>query len=129
MESAARPATVLLVSQPGVMRSALHSILQSLSGAIIMNTDGALSACDLLESQQTDSVVIDANLPLAERVALLARIKRQFPLVFCLALTTTGRHHQLLKEAGADLILMQNCSREDIKRAVFSNNGEHDSAD
>ncbi len=124
MRSPDQPATVLLVSQPGVMRSALYSILQSLPGALVMNSDGALSACDHLEREQTDSVIIDANLPLSERVALLARIKKQFPQVFCLVLTTTARHHQLLKEAGADLILMQNCSRQEIKTAVFEHSRE-----
>jgi len=122
MISPARQFVVLLVSQPGIMHKALYSILQSLPDAIIMNTNGALTAYDFLERQRADVVVIDANIPLAERVALLARVEKQFPQVRTLALTTTKRHHQLLSEAGAELILMQNCSRQDIETAVLSNN-------
>jgi DNA-binding NarL/FixJ family response regulator len=83
-----------------------------------------LTAYDFLERQRADVVVIDANIPLAERVALLARLEKQFPQVRTIVLTTTKRHHQVLREAGAELILMQNCSRQDIETAVLSNNGD-----
>jgi DNA-binding NarL/FixJ family response regulator len=124
MISTARQLMVLLVSQPGIMHKALYSILQSLPDAIIMDTNGALTAYDFLERQRADVVVIDANIPLAERVALLARLEKQFPQVRTIVLTTTKRHHQVLREAGAELILMQNCSRQDIETAVLSNNGD-----
>lgn len=120
MWSPTRQLTVLLVSQPGIMHNTLYSILQSLPNALVSEASGALSAYDFLESQPTDALVIDANLPLAERVALLERAKRQFPHVRSLVLTTTARHHELLRQAGADQVLMQNCSRHDIEAAVFA---------
>lgn len=110
--------TVLLVSQPGIMHNTLHSILQSLPNAIVTATNGALSAYDLLERSSTNALVIDANIPLAERIALLSRTRKYFPQVRCLALTTTTKHHQLLREAGAETILPQNCSRQDLEAAL-----------
>lgn len=112
--------TVLLVSQPGIMHNTLYSILQSFVDALAVSTNGALTAFDHLEQQRTNVVVIDANLPLTERVALLARIKKQFPEVRTLVLTTTAKHHQRFKEAGADQILLQNASRQEIEAAVFA---------
>lgn len=100
------------------MHNTLYSILQSLPDAIVADANGALTAFELLERHPADVLVVDANIPLAERVALLARTKSHFPRVNCLVLTTTGRHHQLLKQAGADEVLLQNCSRQDIETAV-----------
>ena len=112
--------SVLLVSQPGIMHNTLYSILQSLPDTSVAEANGALSAYDYLESEQVDAVLIDANIPLAERLALLARIKGQFPHVRSLVLTLTARHHNLLCSAGADKVLLQNCSLADIEAAVFA---------
>ena len=119
MLSSNKQITVLLVSQPGIMHNTLYSILQSFVDALAISTNGALTAYDRLEHQRTNVVLIDANIPLAERVALLARSKKQFPEVRTLVMTTTAKHHQLLKEAGADQILLQNTSRQELEAAVF----------
>ena len=110
---------VLLVSQPGIMHNTLYSILQSSVDALAVSTNGALTAFDRLEQQRINVVVVDANILIAERVALLARIKKQFPEVWTVVMTTTAKHHQLLKEAGADQILLQNTSRQELEAAVF----------
>ena len=120
MLSAARQITVLLVSQPGIMHNTLYSILQSFPHAFILSANGALSAYDLLERQPADVVVIDANLPLEEREALLGRAKKQFPRARMLVLTTTTKNHKRLKGAGADCILLQNSSRKEIETAVLA---------
>jgi DNA-binding NarL/FixJ family response regulator len=120
MFTPAEQVVVLLVSQPGIMHNTLCSILRSLPNALVAETSGALSAYDYLESGPADAVIIDANIPLAERLALLTRVKAQFPDTHCLVLTMTARNHRLLGCAGADRVLLQNCSTADIEAAVFA---------
>jgi DNA-binding NarL/FixJ family response regulator len=120
MLSTARKITVLLVSQPGIMRNTLFSILHSFPNVLILSATGALTAYDLLEREPADVVVIDANLPLEEREALLGRAKKQFPGARTLVLTTTTKHHWRLKGAGADCILLHNSSRKEIETAVLA---------
>jgi DNA-binding NarL/FixJ family response regulator len=112
--------TVLLVSQPGIMHKTLQTILQSIPGALVVGANGALTAYELLEREYIDVVVVDANNPLEERLALLARIKKQFPQIRCIVLTTTSRNQHRLSAAGADTILLQNCSRQDMETAVLA---------
>jgi DNA-binding NarL/FixJ family response regulator len=125
MLSPAKQLTVLLVSQPGIMHNTLHSILQSLPNVEVSDSDGALSAYGSLEKNHTDALVIDANIALGERLALLARVKKEYPHVRSLVLTTTARHHALLTSAGADKVLQQNCSPQEIEAALFADNLDH----
>ena len=125
MLTPAKQITVLLVSQPGIMHKTLHSILQSLPEAKVAASEGALSAYDFLEKHHIDALVVDANIALGERLALLARIKKEYPNVRSLVLTTTARHHELLTSAGADQVLQQNCSPQEIEAALFADNLGH----
>lgn len=115
-----KPITVLLVSQPGIMHNVLHSILQSVSSATVLDANGAFTAYALLETQPVDVIVIDANIPFAESQALITRIKNNFPHIQCLAFTATAKEKRLLQSAGADKILFQDCSLQEIEDAVFS---------
>lgn len=115
-----KPTTILLVSQPGIMHNVLHSILQSIASATVLDANGAFTAYALLEAQPVDVIVIDTNLPFAERLALIARIKNNFPHIQCLAFITTSKEKRLLESAGADKILFQGYSLQEIEEAVFS---------
>lgn len=119
MITPARQIIVLLVAEPGIMHQSLYSILQSFPGALIAQASGALTAYDHLQDQAVDALVIGANLPLAERVALLERVRKQFSPLRCVVLTTTTRNHELLREAGADAVLLQDCTPQDIRAALF----------
>jgi DNA-binding NarL/FixJ family response regulator len=101
------------------MHNTLYSILRTIPNAIIADVNGALSGLDFLEREQVDAVVIDANIPQSERVALIRRIQQRFPSIRSIVLTTTARNHGALAAAGADEILLQNCFRQDIEAAVF----------
>lgn len=125
MLSPAKQITVLLVSEPGIMHNTLYSILQTIPNAIVADVNGALSGLDFLEQQPVDAVVIDANIPLSERVALIMRIQQRFPLIRSVVLTSTSRNHRVLVDAGADSVLQQNCLRRDIEAAVFADKLDH----
>lgn len=114
-----RSLAVLLVSQPGIMHNTLHSILQSLPNVKVSDATGALTAFEFLERQQIDVVVIDANIPLAERLALLERAKKHFPYVRCVVVTITTKNHHLLTMAGADGLLLRDCLPQDMEAVML----------
>lgn len=115
-----KPITVLLVSQPGIMHNVLHSILQSLSSVTVLDANGAFTAYALLETQPVDVLMIDTNIPFAESQALIACIKNKLPHIQCIAFTATTKEKHLLQSAGADKILFQDCSLQEIEDALFS---------
>lgn len=110
--------TAVLVSLPGIMHNTLLSMLETLPCATVLAASGALSAYDLLKQHGADTVVIDANLPLDEKVSLLRQIRRDLPQMRCVVLTNTSRNHQILVEAGADALLPQSASWREFQAAV-----------
>ena len=120
MLSQAKPIAILLVSEPGIMHNTLYSILQTIPNAVVAEVNGALSALDFLERKKVDAVIIDANIPQSERVALILRIRRLFPYIRSIVLTTTERNHSALVSVGVDTVLPQNCVRKDIEVAIFA---------
>jgi len=120
LSSPAKRLLIMLVSQPGVVHNTLYSMLQSLPDVNVLDAAGALTAYTLIKQQAVEVVVIDANLPVVERATLIGYIKQVSPQTKCLVLTATSRHHDLLWTAGADGILHQNCSLQEVETAVFS---------
>ena len=118
----AKQIRVLLVSEPGIMHKTLFSILQTIPNAIVAEVNGALTALDYFEREKVDAVIIDANVPLSERIALITRIQRLFPHIHSIVLTSTSKNHRALVDAGVDKVLLQNCIRQDIQAAIFAKN-------
>jgi len=112
--------TVVLVSLPGVRHNVFLNLLRALPQTSVCEAYGALSAFEFIEINQVDVIVIDTNIPFAERLALIARIKNNFPHIQCLAFITTSKEKRLLESAGADKILFQGYSLQAIEEAVFS---------
>lgn len=116
--------SVVLVSHPGILHNILLSMLESLPCVKVLEAAGALSAYGLLQEVPVDSVIIDTSLPHLEKVALLRRIKQEFPAIRCIGLTTTAKNHPALREAGADVLMLQNCSRQELEAVVCGSEAE-----
>jgi DNA-binding NarL/FixJ family response regulator len=114
--------TVVLVSHPGITHNLLNGILSSFTCVDVVAVVGALSAVDQLARITPDAVLIDANLPQEETLALLMHIKRHQARARCVVLTTTAREHSLLRSAGADVLLLDNCSLHQLEAAVCGTN-------
>ena len=110
--------TVILVSQPGITHNTLAGVLSSFACIKVVSAAGALSTLALLPQVSPDSVVIDANLPHEETLALLGYLKRLSAHIRCVVLTTTFKHHRALRSAGADVLLLDNCSASQLETAV-----------
>jgi CheY-like chemotaxis protein len=110
--------TVVLVSHPGITHNTLAGVLASFACLTVLPAAGALSAVDMLRRAAPDAIVIDANLPQEETLALLKYIKLDRTRMRCVVLTTTTRSHRELKSAGADIVLLDNCSASQLEAAV-----------
>ena len=110
--------TVVLVSHPGITHNTLAGALASFDCIDVLPAAGALSAVEMLRRISPDAVVIDANLPQEETLALLKYIKRDRTQARWIVLTTTTRNHHELKTAGADAVLFDNCSMRQLEAAV-----------
>ena len=110
--------TVILVSHPGITHNTLAGVLASFDCIDVQPAAGALSAVEMLRRVSPDAVIIDANLPQEETLALLKYVKRDSTRARCIVLTTTTRNHKDLRSAGADAVLFDNCSIHQLKAAV-----------
>jgi DNA-binding NarL/FixJ family response regulator len=110
--------TVILVSHPGITHNLLAGMLSSFTCVDVVSVVGALSAVDRLTRITPDAVLIDANLPQEETMALLMHIKRSQMPTRCVVLTSTTREHSLLRSAGADTLLPDNCLPQQLEAAV-----------
>jgi len=110
--------TVVLVSHPGITHNTLTGVLAALPCIDVVPAAGALSTLGMLRRVSPDALVIDANLPHEETLALLKYIKRDRAQTRCIVLTTTSRNHNQLKAAGADVVLFDNCSTRQLEAAV-----------
>lgn len=110
--------TVILVSHPGITHNTLAGVLASFSCINVVPTAGALSTLEVFKQASPAAIVIDANLPHEETLALLKYLKRDGTPARCIVLTTTSKNHKELRLAGADLILFDNCSARQLEEAV-----------
>jgi len=80
--------------------------LEFLPVDVIGVATGGLSALEILKGGQPDLVIIDANLPYEEKLALLKHIHTEYPRVRCLTVSETSRDRANLIARGADFSLL-----------------------
>ena len=120
LNTAPESKTIVLVSQPGIAHNVLLNLLRTLPQTSVHETYGALSAFEFIESNHVDAIIVNANLFLTERLALVRRIKSCFPFIQCIVLTMTTRNHESIRTSGADQILMQDTSLAEMERTILA---------
>lgn len=121
MSAEKQKTTTLLVSVPGNMQDGLRAMLRSLPHIeVVAAAGGSLSAYDLLQKRSVDLLVIDANLPQEEVLALLHRVKENYPQIRCIVLTLTYKENAVFLASGADVILNRDSSHLQFASAVQS---------
>jgi chemotaxis response regulator CheB len=105
--------TVLIVSQPGVLQNILIDSLQELPVEVAGVASGGLSAVAMLKGRLPDMLILDANLPIEETLALLEHVRGKYPQVYCLVISETSRARTSMRAAGAHFVALSfNLSRE-----------------
>jgi DNA-binding NarL/FixJ family response regulator len=103
-----RKTRVLLVSLPGLVRDATYATLASLPQvSLVAAASGALSATRLLLQLQADLLLIDANLPDEEVLALLSWAKEYRPHMQCLVMTMTSQQRYQALAWGANAAIQR----------------------
>jgi DNA-binding NarL/FixJ family response regulator len=110
---------IVCVSEPGMMQEALHSLLGALPHiSIVGQASGGLSALHILSRCEADVVVIDANIPLEEMLALVRSITVMLPPIACIALTSTRSQMRLAMAEGANAALPRSSPPRQIDEAI-----------
>jgi DNA-binding NarL/FixJ family response regulator len=110
---------IVFVSEPGVMREAMQAVLAALPQVSIVGlAGGSLSALHLLQQREADVVIIDANIPVDEMLALVRSIKALRLPVACIALASTRSQMRLAVAEGANAALPRRSPPRQISEAI-----------
>jgi DNA-binding NarL/FixJ family response regulator len=110
---------IVFVSEPGVMQESMTSVLAALPQLSIVGlASGGLSALHILPRCEADVVVIDANVPVEEMLALVRSINAMRPHIACIVLTSTRSHMRLAVAWGASAALPRSSSSRQISEAI-----------
>ena len=110
---------VVFVSEPGVMQEAMHTVLTTLPQITIAGlASGSLSALQMLARCEADVIIIDANIPVDEMLALVRSIHTAYPRVACIALTSTRNQMRLALAEGARAALPRSSPSQQIGEAI-----------
>jgi DNA-binding NarL/FixJ family response regulator len=112
---------VVCVSEPGTMQEALCSMLSALPRiSIVGHASGGLSALQALSRCAADVVVIDANIPVEEMLALVQSINALRPRVACIVLTAARSQQRLAMDRGASAALLRSSPSQQIFDALHA---------
>jgi DNA-binding NarL/FixJ family response regulator len=112
---------VLLVDDHAMMRDGLRSLLASVPDIEVVGeaADGRV-ALDFLRTVSTDVVVMDVGMPELNGIEATRRIRREYPSVKVIALSThtDKRYVHHLLEAGAVGYVLKIAAHDELLRAV-----------
>lgn len=113
--------TIALVDDDPIVRSALGTYLSTASGMEIVHrcADGA-EALDALAEREVDVVITDVRMPRMDGIATTAELRRRFPDVRILVITSFDEDEAVrgALEAGANGFLLKDTSPQGLVDAV-----------
>lgn len=115
------PITVLICDDQAVVREGLAAILGTVPHLKVVGlASHGQEALELIASQQPQVVLMDLNMPVMNGVQATRRIRKQFPGVAVLVLTTYATDEWLFDaiRAGATGYLLKDTRRDDLVRAI-----------
>jgi DNA-binding NarL/FixJ family response regulator len=109
-ESSAAPLRVLIADDETDFRRALRPLIEGPAGmTVVGEARNGLDAIELADELLPDVVVIDVHMPLVDGVTAIARLRKDHPGLYMIALTgdPEGELHQAVSDAGADHVLLK----------------------
>ena len=114
---------VLIVDDHPMVLEGMKALLSNFNYITVVGTArNAFEAIDLLKATPADVAIVDINLPEVNGIELTAKIKKEFPVVKVLAMSTfTERSYisQMIQN-GASGYLVKSASKEEIEAAILS---------
>lgn len=113
---------VLIVDDHPMVLEGMKAVLSNFDYVTVVGTAcNAFGAMDLLKAIPADIAIVDINLPEVNGIELTAKIKKDFPQVKVLAMSTfTERSYisQMIQN-GASGYLVKSASKEEIEAAIL----------
>jgi DNA-binding NarL/FixJ family response regulator len=101
---------VLLADDESAFLASLRVQIEERPELVVVGeaTDG-VETLDCVDELAPDAVVIDLHMPLLDGVSAVARLRRDYPSLYLIALTgdETPRLHRAVREAGADAVVLK----------------------
>ena len=114
---------VLIVDDHPMVLEGMKAMLSNFNYITVVGTArNAFEAMDLLKATPADVAIVDINLPEVNGIELTGKIKKEFPAVKVLAMSTfTERSYisQMIQN-GASGYLVKSASNEEIEAAILS---------
>jgi len=116
---------ILIVDDHPMVLEGMKALLSNFDYMTVTGTaTNAYNAMAMLNSQPVDVVIADINLPEVSGIELTAKIKKEFPAIKVLAMSTFKERSyisQMIKN-GASGYLVKSASKEEIEAAILSAN-------
>ncbi|HMG90241.1 MAG TPA: response regulator transcription factor [Chryseolinea sp.] len=116
---------ILIVDDHPMVLEGMKALLSNFDYMTVTGTaTNAYDAMAMLKSQPVDVVIADINLPEVSGIELTAKIKKEFPAIKVLAMSTFKERSyisQMIKN-GASGYLVKSASKEEIEAAILSAN-------
>ena len=116
---------ILIVDDHPMVLEGMKALLSNFDYMSVVGTaTNAFEAMDKLKNQQVDVVIADINLPEVSGIDLTARIKKEYPSIKVLAMSTFKERSyisQMIKN-GASGYLVKSASKEESEAAIQSAN-------
>jgi two-component system, NarL family, nitrate/nitrite response regulator NarL len=116
---------ILIVDDHPMVLEGMKALLSNFDYMTVIGTaTNAFEAMDKLKNQPVDVVIADINLPEVSGIDLTARIKKEYPAIKVLAMSTFKERSyisQMIKN-GASGYLVKSASKEEIEAAIQSAN-------
>jgi two-component system nitrate/nitrite response regulator NarL len=116
---------ILIVDDHPMVLEGMKALLSNFDYITVSGTaTNAYDAMGMLKAQPVDIVIADINLPEVSGIELTAKIKKEFPGIKVLAMSTFKERSyisQMIKN-GASGYLVKSASKEEIEAAILSAN-------
>lgn len=116
---------VLIVDDHPMVLEGMKALLSNFDYVTVTGTAcNAYEAIDKLKSAPVDVAIVDINLPEVSGIELTAKIKKEFPAVKVLAMSTFKERSYISQmiQNGASGYLVKSASKDEIEAAIVSAN-------
>lgn len=117
--------SVLIVDDHPMVLEGMKALLSNFNYITVAGTAcNAFEAMDKLKANPVNVVIVDINLPEVSGIELTAKIKKEFPAVKVLAMSTFKERSYISQmiQHGASGYLVKSASKEEIEAAILSAN-------
>lgn len=112
---------ILVVDDHPMVIEGMKAILQQISFVEVVGTaNSSFQALELTDTLQPDLIITDINLPEVSGIELTTRIKKKYPLIKVIGMSTFNDRSYISQmiQSGADGFLVKSASREEIEQAI-----------